>query len=50
MRHLLSAEDRAEARFMIHHSAAELNPALAPRGLNTFVLGLEHLWDLRMED
>lgn len=50
MRHLLSAEDRAGARFMTHHSAAELNPALAPRELDTFVLGLEHLWDLRMED
>lgn len=31
-------------------SAAELNPALAPRGLDVFVLRLEHLWDLQLED
>lgn len=50
MRHLLSAEDQAGARFMTHRSAAELNPTLAPRGLDAFVLGSEHLWDSRMED
>lgn len=50
MRHLLSAEDRAGARFTTHHSAAELNPALAPRGLDAFVRGLAHLWDWKMED
>lgn len=50
MRHLLSAEDRAGARFTAHHSAAELNLALALRGLDAFVLGSEHLWDLRTEN
>lgn len=37
------SEDRAGAKFTTHHSAAGLNPALAPRGLNVFVLRLEHL-------
>lgn len=44
MRRLPPAEGRAGARSMTHLSAAELNPALAPRGLDTFVLGSEHLW------
>lgn len=40
----------AGTRLMTHHSTAEPNPALAPGGLEAFVLRSEHVWDLRMED
>lgn len=50
MRHLLTADEQAGARFSIHQPVAGLNPSLAPRGLGTFVLGVEHPRDVGVED